>query len=267
MDATFAKLALSLPFAQISAKALKVYLVMRAEVVLSSTATTRLHRKDKKFVSGLSISELSEVAGISEIEMRPIFRELCQKGWIRSLSQGTDRLYLLGGFADGKTVWLVDECSMAKKVSQADADASKAVDQNTGSRGRESERGETSSQSSVHSTVQSMVQTINDTQTSKKEAALRQDGRKRTSQGRASETRQQRILAEAGLIDVPKLRLVVRNTFREMHQATYYCDPLGYAGAKGAKEIKAQNSKIARQSTALLKHCSWSMKEVQGYLE
>lgn len=105
MDITLGNLLLSKKCDQIDSDCLKIYLLMRADVVTEFTATSKLQRNQGLLTTGFSIDDLRERTGLNALTIRRKLDDLCRLRWVELC----DGAYVLGKIHEGEFRWLVTE--------------------------------------------------------------------------------------------------------------------------------------------------------------
>ena len=109
MDKFIADFIFSEPVQKASSSTLRVYLLLRADVALNRTHTSRAYKKSGELVSGLDVQSIAEQANEPPETVKRVLSDLVKRGWIRVKKAGkSDRLYHLGICPDAEVQWFVD---------------------------------------------------------------------------------------------------------------------------------------------------------------
>ena len=109
MDKFISALILSDDTRHLSSQALRVYLILRADISTSSTHTSRSYKKAGKLVSGMSMQTIADISSEPLETVKRVLSDLVKRGWIKVKREGkTDKLYHLGECPDAEVLWFVD---------------------------------------------------------------------------------------------------------------------------------------------------------------
>jgi hypothetical protein len=138
MDKFIADFIFSEPVQKVSSSTLRVYLLLRADVSLNRTHTSRAYKKSGELISGLDVQSIAEQANEPPETVKRILSDLVKRGWIRIKKAGkSDRLYHLGVCPDAEVQWFVDgNPSGGEEPTTADTIRSLAEEARARKRGR-----------------------------------------------------------------------------------------------------------------------------------
>lgn len=109
MDESICKLLLSERVQSVSPEALRVYLMLRAEVCSPISDKTRQFKLAGLLVSSLDAETLAERLDYPALTIqRYLNGELLRAGWVDAYRDGTSRFYQLGVLVDGQRQWLIE---------------------------------------------------------------------------------------------------------------------------------------------------------------
>ena len=109
MDKFIADFLFSESVQKVSSSTLRVYLLLRADIALNRTHTSRAYKKSGELISGLDVQSIADQSNEPLETVKRILADLVKRGWIRIKRAGkTDRLYHLGICPDSEVRWFVD---------------------------------------------------------------------------------------------------------------------------------------------------------------
>jgi hypothetical protein len=108
MDKFLAELITSEAAQDLSSDALRIYLILRADITLNLTHTARAYKKTGELVSGLDVQSIADRSKVPSETARRLLGDLVKRGWLRvkKLSK-SDRAYQLGTCHDLEIVWFI----------------------------------------------------------------------------------------------------------------------------------------------------------------
>lgn len=122
MDESLAKLLLSDQVQSVSPDALRVYLLLRAEVCSPVSDRTRQWKLDGLLVSSLTAEALAERLDYPVLTVqRYLNGELLRSGWVNAHRDGASRFYQLGVLKDGERIWYVEGSESPKEMAHGEA--------------------------------------------------------------------------------------------------------------------------------------------------
>jgi len=142
MDESLTKLLLSDRVQSVSPDALRVYLMLRAEIYSPVSDKTRQYKMDGLLVSSLTSEQIAERLDYPILTVqRYLNGELLRSGWVDVQRDGTDRFYRLGTLVDGQRVWLIEDEPEPEGVTDDSSVVQLAIDRDV--RRRELKEAET----------------------------------------------------------------------------------------------------------------------------